>query len=30
MFPAFAAGYCLKIAIVPFRGENGLEIFELW
>lgn len=30
MFPAFTAGYCLKIDIVPFRGENEVEIFEPW
>lgn len=23
IFLAFGTGYCLKIDIVPFRGENG-------
>lgn len=30
MFPAFGTGYCLKIDVVPFRGENEVEIFEPW
>lgn len=30
MLPAFAAGCCLKIDTVPFRAENGVEIFEPW